>query len=112
MSIESVVADVRSRMTRYEPQDEAPYIAMIQAFLDGQTSVDEFETTYLRAFKDDPTNWPENLYRILNEIFLDLDAYYPDPTIRDENGIDETELRARAGVALAALRASDAALAR
>jgi hypothetical protein len=37
-------------------------------------------------------------------VFLDLDAYYPDPALHDEFGIDEAELRVRIERSLAALR--------
>lgn len=88
----------------YEPAHLTPYMAMIEAFLNGQTPVSDFETDYLRVFKDDHTDWPEPVYEALNEVFLDIDAYYPDPAIRDEWGIDEAELRARVGRSLEALR--------
>lgn len=92
------------RSIPYRPESVLPYVTMIEAFLSGQMAVGEFETAYLRAYKDDPTLWPEPVYDPLNEVFLDLDAYYPDPALRNEYDIDETELRVRTERSLAALR--------
>jgi hypothetical protein len=91
-------------LTPYEPAYATPYRTMMERFLDGRLSASDFETSYLRMFKDDQTDWPEPVYQALNEVFLDLDAYCPDPDIRDEFGIDEAELRVRVERSLAALR--------
>ena len=82
----------------------ADYVRLIRAFVEGQLDVDEFETRYMRKFQADETFWPDAVFQILNTLFLDVDAYYPDPEIRGPLEIDEEELRRRAAAALAALR--------
>lgn len=91
-------------LTAFDPAHVLPYRNMIERFLNGRLSVAEFEASYLRTFKDDATAWPEPIYRILNEVFLDVDAYNPYPEGRDEWDIDEAELRGRVERSLATLR--------
>lgn len=95
-----------SRMTPYAPESAAPYAALMEAFLRQRLSAHEFETAYLRAFKDDDTDWPEPIYQILNEVFFDIDAFYPDLSIQGASVIDEAELRRRVGRSLVVLRQS------
>lgn len=92
--------------TAFDPAHVVPYRNMIERFLNGRLSVADFEAAYLRTFKDDGTRWPEPIYRILNEVFLDVDAYNPYPDGRDEWDIDEAELRSRVERSLATLRAA------
>lgn len=95
---------VASQMTPYVPEAVTAFATLIEVFLQKRMSVLEFESAYLRAFKDDATDWPEPIYAILNDVFLDVDAYYPDPAIRGAFEIDEAELRSRVERSLSALR--------
>ena len=104
MAKDSTSAPSVSGLVPYDPSDVKPYVAMIEAFLSGRMTAGEFERVYLRAFKDDPTDWPEPIFQLLNEVFLDLDAYCPDPVLRDAFAIDEAELRTRVERSLVALR--------
>lgn len=104
MATRPVKGDVASRMTPFAPELLGPYATLIEAFLRRRISAVDFEATYLRAFKDDGTNWPDTVYQILNEVFLDVDAFYPDATIQGEFVIDEAELRRRVERSLVALR--------
>lgn len=86
---------VRPASVAYEPSRVTPYVVMVGRFLRGQMPVAEFETAYMRTYLDDATHWPEPIYLILNEIFLDVEAFYPDPAFHDEFIIGEADLRSR-----------------
>ena len=79
------------------------YADLMAAFLGERISATRFERQYLDLFKSDGTFWPERTYRVLNDLFLDVDAFCPDPAIRGEHDIDEPQLRARVASALTAL---------
>lgn len=82
------------------------YKKLIEDFLTEKITVDVFEFRYLQSFKDDSfgdTPEDEILYEILNELFLDVDAYCGDPTLRGEDDLDEPQLRQKAQEALSAL---------
>lgn len=106
MASDSARMAVVSRMTPYAPELVSPFAGLIEALLHNRMSAVEFETSYLRKFKNDTTNWPQPIYEFLNEVFLDVDAFYPDRTIRGEFVIDEAELRRRVERSLAALHAA------
>lgn len=82
------------------------YVALMEGLTTRSLPVHRFERAYLDAFSADQTHWPEEIYRILNDVFLDVDAYNPDPSTRDDLDIDEVELRQRVGRALDLLRPS------
>lgn len=78
------------------------YKKLIDDFIKAKITVDDFESRYLETFlRDSFGDTPE--YDILNELFLDVDAYCGDPTIRREADLDEAQLRQRAQNALLAL---------
>lgn len=78
------------------------YKQLIEDFLTEKITVDVFEFRYLQSFKDDSFgDTPEG--EILNELFLDVDAYCGDPTLRGEDDLDEPQLRQKAQEALSAL---------
>lgn len=81
-----------------------PYVRLMEQFSSRSLPVHAFERTYLDTFAADPTRWPAPVYRILNDVFLDIDAFDPDPEDRAEEDIDEAELRSRVERSLAALR--------
>ncbi len=81
-----------------------PYLRLMEDFLADRLPVASFEREYLDTFSSDDTRWPEPIYQVLNEVFLDVDAYCPDPALRDELDIDEAKLRARVERSLTALR--------
>ena len=43
-------------------------------------------------FKDEIGEMTKDEYKLLNNLFLDVDAFYDNPELRDENDIDEVEL--------------------
>jgi len=106
MAQEHAAVPMRPPSTAYEPSRVTPYVVMVDRFLSGRMPVAEFETAYMRTFLDDATHWPEPIYLILNENFLDVEAFEPDPTIWDELTIGEVELRSRVAGSLSALHRS------
>ena len=83
------------------PSDLAPYVIMVRAFVEGRLAATECENLYLAVFKRDSIERPTEVFRILDRLFADVDAYHPDATVREEtDGIDEEELRTRAAEAL------------
>jgi hypothetical protein len=78
----------------------AKYLDLIRSFVCGDIDVSLFEKKYLQTFKNEKTIFGGDTYETLNELFGDIDEYCADPSIRDEDDIDETELLKRAKVAL------------
>lgn len=81
-----------------------PYIHLISSFVEGKISANEFESQYLKLYKNDPTPWSEELFSVLDGLFADVDAFCPDPDLRDEGDLDEDQLRQRSAAALEKLR--------
>ena len=83
----------RAALERY-PDSVRPYVVLANAYLDGRLSPIEFEATYFALFKRDGTDWEPQLFAVLNDLFLDLDRYEPDPLVRERitDFIDESEL--------------------
>ena len=69
-----------------------PYIELMQMFISRQLPAAEFEHRYLELFKHDPTEWPEPVFLLLDELYAAVDTFCADPEIRDENDLDETQL--------------------
>lgn len=76
------------------------YVDLISAFVEGRMEAAVFESEYLRLFKNDPTDWPEDAYQVLDGLFADVDAFSGDPKLRGADGLDEEQLRAKAAAAL------------
>ena len=89
-------------MTTEEPLDK--YISLLNQFVSGAITAPEFEMSYLEMFKHDETDIPIFAWRVLNELFLDTDAYCADPDLRDEDDLDEKQLLASAQRTLDILR--------
>jgi hypothetical protein len=74
-----------------------PYAILLRLFIDGAIEAPEFEVLFLRLYKNDPTDWPADVFQILDAFFADVDEYCADAALRARvNGIDADELRARA----------------
>lgn len=79
----------------------APYAVLLRLLVDGRMEAEEFEVVFLRLYKADPTAWPPPVFDVLDRFFGDVDAFCPDPALRDQvHGIDEVELRGRAQATL------------
>lgn len=82
----------------------APYAILLRLFAAGAMSADEFEVVFLRLYKDDATDWPPELFCVLDGLFADVDDYCSDPKLRlSVGGLDEEALRAKCDLALAEL---------
>jgi hypothetical protein len=79
---------------------------LLYGFLAGNLAALDFEVAYLKLFKMNGSSaWTEDEYRILNDIFLDLDAFNPDQSSFDpEFDISENELKTRCSDALSSLK--------
>jgi hypothetical protein len=76
-----------------------PYLDLLDLFLAGGITADEFETRYLRRYKADDTRRPDKVFTVLDGLFADVDAYVGDPTLRDPGDLDAEQLRECAAVA-------------
>lgn len=82
-----------------------PYIELVESFTNIQISAQQFEKSYLEMFKNDPSQFSEREYEVLNNIFYDVEDFCADPTIRDEDDLDERQLRTKSKKHLEELRA-------
>jgi len=48
------------------------YILLIRQFLAGRITASQFEFSYLEVFKNEEETLPEEVYNILNVLFLDV----------------------------------------
>lgn len=86
------------------------YIELISGFVDSTMLVGEFESKYLQMVKKENYIFQDNIARIIETLFSDIDSYCGDPEIADYNSenpfrdINEVELRRRAKVALEELK--------
>jgi hypothetical protein len=81
------------------------YEQMIEKFLRGELSPSDFEHHFLTHFKADETNWNENVFNILDELFFAVDSFCADAILRDKDDFDEDQLRNAAQTALKQIRA-------
>jgi len=80
------------------------YISLLDAFLRESISAVEFERLFLITFKSDTTMWPPALFKILDTLFGDIDAFCADEGLREEGDLSEQELRVQCAQALKALK--------
>lgn len=80
------------------------YLKLMNDFIYGNISTQRFEAHYLETFKNETVTFDEKIYSALNNLFLDLDMYCEDESIRDEDDIDKKELLKRVKSHLATLR--------
>jgi Bacterial self-protective colicin-like immunity len=64
----------------------APYIILLRVFTRGQMLADEFEAIFLRMYTGDSTEWPDDLFAVLEEFFGAVDDYCDDESIRESTG--------------------------
>lgn len=69
------------------------YIHLIKSFLTGDLTALDFESKYLDTFKSDPTLRPQEVFLVLDKLFGDVDAFCAEPNLRDEDDLDEDQLR-------------------
>jgi len=84
--------------------DLVGYAELIDSFVSGKLSGPQFETAYLRMFKNDPVRHGERAFLILDRLFSDVDEYFDDPDFAEHQRQQaEDDLRSHAREALAAL---------
>ncbi len=81
------------------------YLALIDRFLGGSITVEEFEKTFLTSFKAEPASLDNELYEILDKLFGAVDSYWHECELGSETAfeISEVTLREEAADALAQL---------
>ncbi len=88
------------------PPATAPYALLLRLLVDRRLTGEEFEVVFLPLYKQDPTDWPADIFDTLDTFFADVDEFTPDPGLRAQvGGIDEQELRRRAADTLQRLSA-------
>lgn len=92
MSLRMVSLVEDNRLSIFMPT-LADYQKLLSDFISRSISTKQFEQEYLEMFKSDSTIHSEEVYSILNGVFLDIDAFQDDPALRGERGIDEATLR-------------------
>jgi hypothetical protein len=81
------------------------YITLIGSFIDGKIQAVEFESKYLKLFKEERQILSTQIYEILNKLFTDVDAFCSDPALQNRYSINESQLRECARQAWNALTA-------
>ena len=83
------------------------YKDLIEKFLEGNMSPQEFQVAYLDRFEDETRTLSEPLFAILDKLFGDVEAFEADEQLlrqlqaeRPGFYVDEEELRQRASEAL------------
>lgn len=78
------------------------YQDLLDRYIRGEFSVQEFQTRYLNRFKNEDRQLDDELFAILDELFGDVDAFSGDPMVRVELQsktpgfyLDENQLRER-----------------
>ncbi|HVY87272.1 MAG TPA: colicin immunity domain-containing protein [Hyphomonadaceae bacterium] len=82
------------------------YKKLLDSYIDGRLSTEEFCRQYDEAFLADDTMFEPALYDILNDLFVDTDALTSNPALIAERPtfyVNEKEFRERAELAAARL---------
>jgi hypothetical protein len=85
----------------------APYVALIEDFLAGRTSAEEFEARYESRYLAEPHPWDAQTFPVLDRLFADVDFFVADDELREpgKGDLDAVGLAHAARRALAALEA-------
>lgn len=81
----------------------APYLAVLEQYLDGDIDDKQFEFTYTHMFRDDSTLRPGDEVEVLNSIFGDVDQHI-NMHLMMAGKADNSELRSRAKSAFERLK--------
>ncbi len=93
-------------MTQSLQEILAPYLTMMNSLPAGSISAADFQRKYLQEVKSESRNIPNDLFGILNWLFVETDFYVGDPELRDaEEDLDDEQLRQKVREALAKLDA-------
>lgn len=66
---------------------------LIQEFVSGSLTANQFETEYLDLFKSDETIWEEKIFLVLDKLFSDVDSFCAESSIRISGDLNEADLR-------------------
>lgn len=80
------------------------YIELIESFLQNKIEVGDFQYAYLDMFKNNTIELSDAEFDVLDELFADVDAYYPDSELSNSDDLDEQQLRRRSETALKKLK--------
>ena len=61
-------------------------------YITGEIPAFQFEVAYLEMFIEETRFLSEDVYDALNNLFLDVDAYCADVSLRDDEDLDEEDL--------------------
>jgi Bacterial self-protective colicin-like immunity len=70
------------QVTRELAEFLAPYRRMLEAFVGGSMSADEFETAFLAQYKSEARMCSDDVFNIVDSFFADVDRYVGDPDLR------------------------------
>ena len=56
-----------------------PYAVLLRQLVDGRVSAEEFEVVFLPLYKRDTTDWPSEIFDVLDGFFADVDDFCADP---------------------------------
>ena len=65
------------------------------SFLNAKIGPEEFELRYLALFKKHSEFSSDANFEVLNQVFMDVDAFCPDPELRSEGDLSEEQLVSR-----------------
>lgn len=80
------------------------YVHLLEKCSTGQISAIEFEREFLTLFKGHTTIRPEAEFLILDKLFASVDAFCSDLEIRDEDDLNEEDLRQECREAVKAIK--------
>ena len=87
------------------PPTLGDYVALMDAFVAGQTDGETFERRFLDLYQNDETFHPPDVFAALEGVFWATEDFYADPALRDPGDLDEEQLRERVGTARQSLQA-------
>ena len=71
----------------------ADYRKLINQFLSHEIDVSQFERSFLEQFKNEQRQFPENVFTSLDTLFGDVDMFCEDDDLRDDDELNEEQLR-------------------
>lgn len=92
----SAAAHVRADRTALDPTPLDPrlFVGILERYASGSITARVFENEFLQHFKAWHTSGTEPTHEILNPVFVALEDFCPDATLRSAGDIDEAELLA------------------
>lgn len=69
------------------------YWQLINTYLNREIDVAEFEKSFLERFKNEQRQFSDEVFTTLDRLFSDLDMFCAEDELRDEDELDEGQLR-------------------